>query len=542
MHILRFILLSLLLLSLRAAGQTFTDSNLPIILINTRSAVIVDEPKIVADMYLVDNGAGKRNAVTDRASFSSVIGIELRGATSQLFFPKKPYGIELRDSTGTNSVTKSLLGMPSESDWVLNATYNDKTLVRETLTYAFYRQMSPYYASRFRYCELVLNGEYRGIYILMERLKRDKNRVNIASIKKTDVSGDALTGGYILKIDKTEGSPSISWTSPYPAGPNRVPLRIQIDRPKPEDLATEQIQYINRYVTSFENALNGPDFTDPDKGFRHFIDEDSFIDYLLLTEVCKNVDGYRLSAYFYKDRDSKNPKLVMGPIWDYNLTYGNADYCNGNSFQDWVFDFNTVCPKEANQIPFWWSRLLQDLTFGKKVKEKYKALRKKVLTPQRLEAFIDSTSGVLTEARVRNFTKWPVIGVYVWPNGYVGASYDQETAYLKTWINQRLSWMDAAIEPFGIAPLATESNALLLGPNPSVGDVRVTLALAVSGHVSLQLSDMQGRPLYQAQWTAQPAGTFERVLASDQFSRGPGTYLLTLTTQDGPVSKVILRN
>lgn len=541
MSVSRFLLLGLLLLPLPGISQSFTDSNLPIVLIDTRGSAIVDDPKIVADMRIIDNGTGKRNALTDKASFSSVIGIELRGATSQQFFPKKPYGIELRDSTGLNSVTKAVLGMPSESDWILNATYNDKTLVRETLTYDFYRKMSKYYASRFRYCELVLNGEYRGLYIMMERLKRDKNRVNITSIKKTDVTGDAVTGGYILKIDKTEGSASRTWTSPYTAGLGRVAVRIQIDRPKPEDLAEEQVQYIKQYVTDFENALNGPDFIDLDKGFRKFVDEDSFIDYLLLTEICKNVDGYRLSAYFYKDRDSKSPKMVMGPIWDYNLTYGNADYCDGNSYRGWAFDFNSVCPKDIYQIPFWWNRLLQDLTFGKKVKEKYKLLRQSVLTPQRLGAFVDSTTTLVTEARTRNFVKWPVIGVYVWPNGYVGPTYQKEVDYLKDWITQRLSWMDAAIESFGVAPLATEPNALRLGPNPSVGDIVVTLPVPVSTDVALTLTDMQGRLLHQVQWPNQPVGTFERTLSADHFTRGPGTYLLTVTTQNGPVSKVIVR-
>lgn len=541
MTAIRFLLVGMLLLPVLAKGQSFFDSNLPIILIDTRGKTIVDDPKIVAEMRIVDNSTGKRNVITDNASFSSVIGIELRGASSQVLFPKKPYGIELRDSTGINSVTKSVLGMPSESDWVLNATYNDKTLVRETLTYDFYRKMSPYYASRFRYCELVLNGEYRGIYILMERLKRDKNRVNITSIKKTDIVGDAVTGGYILKVDKTEGSASATWTSPYTAGSLRVPVRIQIDRPKPEDLAPEQIQYINRYVTDFENALNGPDFTDTDKGFRKFVDENSFIDYLLLTEICKNVDGYRLSAYFYKDRDSKNPKIVMGPIWDYNLTYGNADYCNGNSYTGWAFDFNSVCPQDGYQIPFWWNRMLQDLTFGKKVKEKYRALRQTVLTPQRLSAFVDSTTSLVTEARIRNFTKWPVIGVYVWPNGYVGATYQKEVDYLKDWITQRLGWMDVAIEQFGVAPLAIEPNALRLGPNPSIGDVLVTLPLPDPTDVALTLTDMQGSSVHQVRWPSQPAGTFERTLSADQFTRGPGTYVLTVTTQSGPVSKVIVR-
>lgn len=542
MRVCQLLLWGLFFLPFAGTSQSFTDSNLPIVLINTRGATIVNEPKIVGDLRIIDNGVGKRNALTDKASFSSVIGIELRGATSQDFFPKKPYGLELRDSTGVNSVAKSVLGMPAESDWVFNAVYNDKTLVREMLTYDFYRKMSPYYASRFRYCELMLNGEYRGIYLVMERLKRDKNRVNISSIKKTDLTGDALTGGYILKIDKTEGSASRSWTSSYAAGPNRLPLKIQIDRPKPEDLAEEQFQYIKQYVTDFENALNGPDFADPAQGFRKFADENSFIDYLLLTEICKNVDGYRLSAFFYKDRDSKSPHLVMGPIWDYNLTYGNANYCNGNDSRGWAFDFNAVCPKDVYQIPFWWNRLLQDLAFGRKVKERYKTLRQTILTPQRLGTFVDSTTTALTEARGRNFIKWPVIGVYVWPNWYVGATYQAEVGYLKQWIENRLNWMDTAIEPFGVLPLATEPNALRLGPNPSVGDILLTLPLPAATDVSLTLTDMQGRLLHQVQYGNHPAGTFERVLSMSVFSRAPGTYLLTLTTQSGPVSKIIVRH
>ena len=190
-------------------------------------------------------------------------------------------------------------------------------------------------------------------------------------------------------------------------------MTIQIDRPKPEDLAPEQMQYIKQYVTDFENALNGPDFTDPDKGFRKFVDEESFIDYLLLTEICKNVDGYRLSAYFYKDRDSKSPKLAMGPIWDYNLTYGTPIIATETASEAGRSTSTRYVPKDVYQIPFWWNRLLQDLTFGKKVKERYKALRQTSLTPQRLGAFVDSTTSAVTEARTRNFTKWPVIGTYV---------------------------------------------------------------------------------------------------------------------------------
>ena len=526
--------------SLQAFCQTFTSSNLPILVIDTRGGTILDDPKIVADLSIIDNGPGKRNSLTDKASFTSVMGIEYRGASSQQF-PKKPYGIELRDSSGVNSVSKTLLGMPAESDWVLNATYNDKTLIRETLTYDFYRKMSKYYASRFRYCELMLNGEYRGIYIVMERLKRDKNRVPITSIKKTDITGDAVTGGYILKIDKTVGSSSRSWKSPYPSGPKNTYLDIQIDRPKPEDLAEEQFQYIKKYVSDFEGALAGPDFRDPAKGFRGFVDEQSFIDYLILTEVCKNVDGYRLSAYFYKERDSKGGKITMGPIWDYNLTYGNADYCEGNSYIGWAFNFSRVCPDDYFVLPFWWDRLLQDLDFARKVKEKYKTLRQTVLTPERLGAYVDSSATALTEARQRNFVKWPVIGVYVWPNGFVGRTYEAETDYLKTWIGQRLTWMDLNIESFGVLTALREEPAFTLGPNPSVGDVILKLPLPAPTDVSLLLTDTQGRPIQTRHWSVQPEGLFERTLPATDFNTGPGVYILTIRTQSGPTSKVIVR-
>lgn len=535
----RLLLVVCLLLSLRSLGQSFTSSNLPIVLIDTKGAVIADDPKIAATMQIIDNGTGKTNNLTDKPTFTSNIGIELRGSSSQLF-PKKAYGIELRDATGENSLAQSVLGMPSESDWVLNAVYNDKTLVRETLTYDFYRKMSKYYASRFRYCEVTLNGQYMGIYVMMERLKRDKNRVNITSIKKTDVLGDAVTGGYILKIDKTSGSSSRSWRSPYGAGLFKRALDIQIDRPKPEDLADEQFQYIKKYVTDFEDALSGPNYTDPTNGWRKFADEDSFIDYLLLSEICKNVDAYRLSAYFYKDRDSKNPKLVMGPIWDYNLTYGNGDYCEGNSFRGWSFDFDVTCPGDQFQLPFWWKRMLSDLAFGKKVKEKYKALRQTVLTPQRLGAFVDSTANAITDARTRNFVKWPVIGVYVWPNGYVGPTYQSEINFLKDWIGQRLAWMDGNIESFGQLPLATEPLTAAVGPNPSVGDVLVSLPMPQPGDVTLTLTTTEGRSAGTFSFPNQPSGTFTHRLSASAFG-GAGAYVLRINTPTGPVSKVLVR-
>ncbi|GAB3020232.1 CotH kinase family protein [Spirosoma pulveris] len=516
---------------------------MPIIIINTKGQAIPDEPKIIATLSIIDNGSGKRNNVSDKPSFESKIGIEKRGATSQQLFPKKPYGFELRDTSGVNSVNASLLGMPAESDWVLNATYNDKTLIREALTYDLNRQMSVYYTPRYRYCEVILNGNYEGIYLLFEKIKRNKNRVNITSIKQTDVSGDALTGGYIFKIDKTEGSLSRSWNSPY-TSVNGQPIPIQIERPKPEDLAEEQFQYAKKYITDFENTLKGTQYQDSTTGYRKYINVDSFIDYLLLTEVCKNVDGYRLSSFFYKDRDSKGGKLVMGPIWDYNLTYGNANYCEGNAYQGWAYAFNSICKTDVYQLPFWWDRLLTDKAFATQTRLKYQSLRKTVLKTERIQAYVDSVATQLTEARTRNFQRWPVIGIYVWPNGFVGQTYQQEVDYLKTWVKNRLDWMDNAILPFGTDVLAVEPThdfQLTISPNPSTGPVHLAYQLRQRATVRVTITDATGRTIYTITRPGQSAGEHWETIPNQLLSTGLGVYFLQLTSDGQTASKKILR-
>ncbi|UFH53885.1 CotH kinase family protein [Spirosoma sp. KNUC1025] len=536
------LLLTVILMSRGTSAQTLTSSNLPILIINTNGQTILDEPKIVAELRIIDNGSGKRNNVTDSPAFSSKIGIEMRGATSQDFFPKKPYGIELRDTSGLNSVNTSLLGMPAESDWVLNATYNDKTLIRETLTYDLNRQMSKYYTPRYRYCEVILNGSYNGLYILFEKIKRDKNRIDISNIKKTDVAGDALTGGYIFKIDKTEGSPSRTWNSPYPSvnGPN---IPIQIDRPKLEDLAEEQFQYAKQFITDFENTLKGAQYQDSLTGYRKYINDDSFIDYLLLTEVCRNVDGYRLSTFFYKDRASKGGKLTMGPIWDYNLTYGNVNYCPGGDYKGWIFDFTRTCPSDAFQMPFWWDRLMSDQAFARKVRIKYQSLRKSTLRTEVVHSYIDSVANVLTEARTRNFQRWPVIGVYVWPNGFVGQTYQQEVDFLKTWVKNRLDWMDTAVQLFGVTVLATEPNDsfdLTISPNPSANDITLRYQLQKRTDVRLTVTDASGKTIHVIDWPNQSAGAHQETLPAGSLPAA-GVYFMQLNVGGQPAQRKIVR-
>lgn len=201
----------------------FTASNLPIIVINTNGQFIPDDPKIIAHMGIIDNGVGQVNSISDPFNnYDGRIAIELRGESSQSF-PKKSYSIETQTSTGAN-FNAALLGIPAENDWVLYAPYTDKTMMRDVLAYQLGRDFGKY-APRTRFAEVVINDDYQGVYVLIERIKRDNNRVDIATLQPSDVSGDEITGGYILRVDKLDGNDYPGWTAtptPMLAGENDI--------------------------------------------------------------------------------------------------------------------------------------------------------------------------------------------------------------------------------------------------------------------------------------------------------------------------------
>lgn len=436
-------------------AQNFESSNLPIVVINTEGKTIVDDPKVNVKMGIIDNGAGNRNYYKNPSnnnlpdafnSFNGTVGIEHRGSASQ-FFPKKPYGFETRDGTD-KSIKAAILGMPAESDWILNASYTDKSLMRDVLTYHLSNQMGRY-ASRTKYVELVMDGDYRGVYVMMEKIKRDANRIDIASLKATDNSGDALTGGYILKIDKNTGTSNASWLSPHRAN-HGMEINVMVEYPKKEVLTDAQYNYIKNHFTEFENVLKSTNFKDPVNGYAKYIDVNSFIDYFLLTELNYNIDAFRLSIFFYKDRDSRNPKIKMGAPWDYDHAYGNANFCRGWETNHWAYDFiREFCPSEDKQVPFWWARLLEDRDFCIKVRDRWQQLRQNQWSTGNITSFIDQNAALLNESQVRNFQRWPILGEWVWPNYYYGNTYQEEVNWFKNWTQQRLNWVDANISQIG---------------------------------------------------------------------------------------------
>ncbi|MBK7406700.1 MAG: CotH kinase family protein [Saprospirales bacterium] len=497
---------------------SFTHSQLPLVVISTEGVLIPDEPKIVAQMKVIDNGPGQSNFLTDTGNvYQGWIGIEVRGKSSS-WQPKKSFSLETRhaDSTG---LEVSLLGMPEDEDWVLIGNFADKSLLRNFYAYHLYRKMGRW-APRMEFCELVIDGEYQGIYLLGERIKRGGDRVPIATISPEDTQGTELTGGYIFKLD-WEDPGDIGWNSNYPAINASWALRYLLVYPKPENTQPAQVAYLKSYVDSFEYAMMSPNFADPVQGYRQFIDEASFVDYILLTELTKDIDGYRLSTYLHKD---KNGEIVAGPPWDYDLSWGNANYANGYLTSGWNYQSQATY---SNQLAFWWVKFFEDPQFKDDLKCRWLELKEDVLNPQQMKNEMDSLAAVLSVATSNNFKKWPILGIYVWPNTYpYPQTYLGEVTNLKNWASERITWLDTRWS--GNCTIGTTEHPgsipLRISPNPNSGTFFLEVP-AGEEPGEVVLTDLSGRRIFQETLTSSPA----------QFSLNlvPGIYFLTYRNANG---------
>ncbi len=463
------------------------SSNLPIIHLYD-IGVIPDEPKVTGKMGVVDNGE-EPNYFTDAFNhYDGFIGIETRGSTSQALFDKKSYSFETRNEDGSNNNVE-LLGMPSDNDWILNGPYSDKTLMRNVLAMEISRSMGNY-ASRTQFVELLINEEYQGVYVLMEKIKQGEDRVDVAELDVEDVDGDELTGGYIVKIDKFTGSSSDLWQSNY-GNESGIPSTYQIEYPKEEDLQFIQKKYIEQHFEEFERRLLFEDLDDEVNGYRGIVDVSTFIDYLILSEIAKNVDAYRLSTFLFKDKNSNDGKISMGPVWDYNLAWGNANYCGGESEEGFMYDFYDLCPEDSWEVPFWWDRFLEDEVFTGMLRCRYETLRLDILSDEYLLEKINTYSDELEFAQKRNFTRWPILDQQVWPNPVVTGTYEEEVEYLSDFLMNRLEWLDQNLPGFcdpALGLLENGQNFSLFGQNERGG---IFLKENVVGEVNI--SDVLGR-------------------------------------------------
>jgi len=485
------------------AGQPYPDSTLlPLVIINTGGRSIPDDPKIDAAMRVIDHGPGEMNRPSDlTAAFDGRIAIEIGGAYSSTF-PQKPYEIETRDGSGGN-LNVSLLGMPAENDWTLTSNYNDKSFLRNSLAFDLFRLMG-HYAPRAKLCEVIVNAKYQGVYLFSEKIKRDRNRVDIAKLEWNDNSADSLTGGYIIKVDYHDASNS--WRSNFtPIGHPDFPIYFVYYYPKADTITRQQKSYIRNFFKVMETALYGDDFRDPVSGYRRYMDVSTFIDYFIISEVSRNVDGYKKSRYLYKDRDSRDGLLHSGPPWDFDWAWKNIGECifGARDGSGWSYQTNECNPD--NKDPAWYYRLLQDAYFTERLIGRYFELRSDVLDTARIWNYMDSVRTCVADAQKRHFALWPIDRDYKAPEVDPPVkSYDEELAKLKKWIRLRIRWLDRNMpalrrEIVPVVPVnpvdSTRQAAGGFYPNPASDRLSFQFDLPVS---RITIFDVLGRRIRSA--------------------------------------------
>ena len=413
------------------SAQTFTSSNLPIVIIttdnypnSTQPQEILDSPRVLGNMKIIKHPDGTRNYMTDVntpafINYNGRISIEIRGSSSQTL-PKKQYGLStlLTDNVSNNNV--SLLGMPSENDWILNGMGYEPSLIRDYLFYNLARQMGEY-ASRTVYCEVVVNGDYVGLYVFQEKIKPDSNRVNILKITSTDNSLPNVSGGYITKSDKTTGNDPVAWTMLSYAWTTD----FIHEYPDPSIVTSQQSTYIQSQFTNLETTAHNNN-TSVSNGFSSVIDIPSFVDFMLLNELGSNADGYQFSTYFHKDR---NGKLRAGPIWDFNLTYGNDLFLWGfdrSKTDIWQFS------NGDNEGAKFWTDLFNNPLYKCYFAKRWNQLTQtgQALNYSSMLQFIDTTLNYISEAKVREHQKWGTV-----------TNQDTEITNLKAFLSNRISWI-----------------------------------------------------------------------------------------------------
>jgi hypothetical protein len=409
------------------------SSNLPIVVIDTlgKGPGLAEERPAFA--CFIDTAPQGRAKITDKPDLVCNAGINIRGKSSASF-PKTQYHLETWDEQDRENDV-SVFGFPADSDWVLQGQYSDKSLMRNFLAYTWSNDIGRY-APRTKFVEMFLNNDYGpvsssdyvGVYVFMERIKRSTDRVNIAELQPYHDAEPEITGGYIIKKDKLDPAEPTFYTS--------TGLQLVYVEPDGIEITPPQQAWIKAYLDEFESVLYGTSFADPLNGYAKYIDVDSFIDHHILVELAKNIDGFRLSTYMFKDRLGK---LNMGPVWDYDLSLGNAYYLEGWKPDGW---YNTLL---GNADYPWWRRLFQDDQFRLRYADRWYALRRNLFATSRLLGNIDDAATLLNEAQVRNFNRWRILGVYVWPNWFIATTFQEEINWMKNWLQNRLTWMDSQI-------------------------------------------------------------------------------------------------
>lgn len=373
-------------------------TGLPIIKITTENGIeITSKDEYVSGMATIYGGESYDNITGD-------MKIRGRGHSTWGIHPKKPFQMRFDEKT-------EVLGMPKEKKWILLAEHSDKTLLRNTLAFEMGKLSDLDWTPNTVFAEVFINDEYNGTYNISEKVEKSSNRVQL---------GD---NGYLLEIDTPDH------LDPDDVFFNSTRFTIQVKEPEITS-GGEDYNFIRDYIIEFENVLYSSLFKDPVVGYRKYIDVNSFIDWYLINEIAKNVDSKDYSSMYFTYIPGE--KIKMGPLWDFDLGFGNVDYADSQYPEGfWVKDHA------------WFNRLMKDPYFANKVKERYTYFYG--LESYFLQ-FIDEKADYLHWSVIENDKKWELFGNYVWPIPVINSTYQEDIYYLKDWLVKRLRWLDEAYD------------------------------------------------------------------------------------------------
>lgn len=380
--------------------------NLPVLSITTTGAapVVSEDTYVTGSMTITD-------AAMPSYNYKGTLGIKGHG-NSTWAMPKKPYRLNL-DSKA------ALLGMTSDSNWILLANFDDKTMLRNDVSFQMSTRIGMFWTPHSAFVEVMLNGVYEGTYQLTEKVEVSKARLNIGSIDATDNSGTDLTGGYLGEIDNYRGQ-TLNFN-------DFLGLPIGLEDPDPP--TAEQAAYWTAAFKQAEMTLYSANFTDPNTGWQSAWDLQSNVNYFIVEELAGNQDADDWSSdYFYKPRSE--PRFYRGPVWDMDVSLGNDDYGAIES---------PNVPWVSTQSA-WYVRLFQDPAFVAAVKAEWKTIRPQMVT---LSTYIDTRAAALTQAATNNYGRWPILDERIWPNPAISSTFQGEVNQMKAWLTARIAYMDA---------------------------------------------------------------------------------------------------
>ena len=383
-------------------GKSVLCTHLPIIIINTGGKKIPGGPIMAADYSIVGyetsdngeeqilvgisaiNGEGIYNHLEDEPSVSAKALFRIRGNSSRRF-DKKSYRIQFIDDTNPDKKKDvSVLGMPADMEWALHGPFLDKTLIRNYMWMNISAEVMGY-APNVRFCELILDGEYQGVYVLMETIREGENRINL-----TDYEKNSPVCSYMVRFEPKSNPNKVIDNFTYYTKRLEEGTKSEVIYPGANEQTEDVKKYIKSDLNEIEQKLFSQEFKDEPDSCWNYLDMDSFVNYYILQEFLAVNDVFSASTYMYKD---VRGKLHIGPVWDYNNVLDN---------------FLREMPQNEFLLSQrgWYSQLMRSEKFVKRLIARYRELREGYLSEEYLVDYVMETQKWLGSAVERNFEVW----------------------------------------------------------------------------------------------------------------------------------------